>query len=103
VVLRSTPCTPISSKPVSGQCDERMPLGALCLGRAGYAAASPEKSRKLLDQKGAGLGPLFMPDCDRNRHADPIHNIYGFASRLPSRLVTTRTRPSYAVRERNRC
>jgi len=38
--------------------------------------ASLEKGRKLLDQKGAGLGPLFMPDCDGNRHADPVHARY---------------------------
>ena len=80
-----------------------MPLGALCLGRVGYTAASPEKSRKLLDRKGAGLSPLFMPDCDGNRHVDPVRKIYGLESRLPSRPVMTRTRPSYAVRERNRC
>ena len=65
--------------------------------------ASLEKGRKLLDQKGAGLGPLFMRDCDGNRHADPVRNIYGLESRLPSRPVTTSTRPSYAVRERHRC
>lgn len=80
-----------------------MPLGALCLGRVGYTAASPEKSRKLLDRKGAGLGPLFLPDCDGNRHADSVRNVYGVWSRHPSRPVTTRTQPSYAVRERNRC
>jgi hypothetical protein len=35
---------------------------------------SLEKGRKLLEPKGPVSGPLFMLDCDGNRHAEPVTN-----------------------------
>jgi hypothetical protein len=39
VVSPSAPCPPISAKPVSGQCDMLMLLGALCPVQLGYDMA----------------------------------------------------------------
>lgn len=58
--------------------------GRTCPVRIAYDNASLEKSRKSLDDKDQPPSSfhVFMLDCDGHRHAEPVHNIYGFESRL---------------------
>jgi len=63
------------SKPVSGRCDKLTLLGALCPVQIGYDMASREKGWQVIEAEGSTC-PVFMLDCDGNRHAELDINSY---------------------------